>query len=89
MQENKDYRVGLYLRLSSDDETQGESVSIGTQRDILVDFCQQEGYQIYDTYIDDGYSGLNFSRPGFKRMIEDVEKGVINMVIKRPFPFGP
>ena len=83
MQDNNDYRVGLYLRLSSDDEKQGESVSIGTQRDILVDFCQQEGYQIYDTYIDDGYSGLNFSRPGFKRMIEDVEKGIINMVITK------
>lgn len=83
MQENKHYKAGLYLRLSSDDEKQGESISIGTQRDILVDFCQQEGYQIYDTYIDDGYSGLNFSRPGFKRMIEDVEKGVINMVITK------
>lgn len=83
MQENKHYKAGLYLRLSSDDEKQGESVSIGTQRDILVDFCQQERYQIYDTYIDDGYSGLNFSRPGFKRMIEDVEKGIINMVITK------
>ena len=83
MQDNKDYRVGLYLRLSSDDETQGESISIGTQRDILTDFCHQEGYTIYDTYIDDGYSGLNFLRPGFKRMIEDVEKGLINMVITK------
>ena len=83
MQDNKDYRVGLYLRLSSDDETQGESVSIGTQRDILTNFCQEEGFQIHDTYIDDGYSGLNFSRPGFKRMIEDVEKGILNMVITK------
>ena len=83
MQDNKTYRAGLYLRLSSDDETQGESVSIGTQRDILTDFCQAEGYQIHDTYIDDGYSGLNFSRPGFMRMIEDVESGAINMVITK------
>lgn len=83
MQNNNDYRVGLYLRLSSDDETQGESVSIGTQRDILTDFCQAEGYQIHDNYIDDGYSGLNFSRPGFMRLIEDVENGTINMVITK------
>lgn len=83
MHDNNDYRVGLYLRLSSDDETQGESVSIGTQRDILTDFCQEKGYSIQDTYIDDGFSGLNFSRPGFKRLIEDVEKGLINMVITK------
>lgn len=83
MQDNKSYRVGLYLRLSSDDETQGESVSIGTQRDILTDFCQEQGYQVYDTYIDDGYSGMNFSRPGFMRLIQDVENGVINMVITK------
>ena len=82
MQSN-DYKAGLYLRLSSDDDTNGESVSIRTQRDILTDFCLAEGYQIYDTYIDDGYSGLNFSRPGFMRMIEDIENGAINMVITK------
>ena len=83
MQSNSNYRVGLYLRLSSDDETDGESISIRTQRDILTNFCHAEGYGIYDTYIDDGYSGLNFLRPGFMRMIEDIEKGIINMVITK------
>ena len=89
MQNNITYTAGLYLRLSKDDEQAGESVSIGTQRAILLDFCQQEGYAIHDIYIDDGYSGLNFNRPGFQRMIEDIEKGKINLVItKGSFPAG-
>lgn len=54
MQNNTTYTAGLYLRLSKDDEQAGESVSIGTQRAILLDFCQQEGYAIHDIYIDDG-----------------------------------
>jgi DNA invertase Pin-like site-specific DNA recombinase len=83
MQNNITYTAGLYLRLSKDDEQAGESVSIGTQRAILLDFCQQEGYAIHDIYIDDGYSGLNFNRPGFQRMIEDIEKGKINLVITK------
>lgn len=60
MQENTNYIAGLYLRLSKDDEQQGESVSIGTQRAILSDFCNQKQYRIYQEYIDDGYSGMNF-----------------------------
>lgn len=76
MQNNTTYTAGLYLRLSKDDEQAGESVSIGTQRAILLDFCQQEGYAIHDIYIDDGYSGLNFNRPGFQKMI--CHKKVIN-----------
>lgn len=83
MQGSKKYVAGLYLRLSKDDENVGESVSIGTQRGILSDFCQLHGYEIYDFYIDDGYSGLNFNRPGFNRLIEDVENGTINMVVTK------
>lgn len=43
----------------------------------------QHGYTIYKVYIDDGYSGLNFNRPGFKELLEDVERGVVNMVITK------
>ena len=50
MQNNITYTAGLYLRLSKDDEQAGESVSIGTQRAILLDFCQQEGYAIHLSY---------------------------------------
>ena len=74
MQIEKQYTAGLYLRLSSDDETNGESISIGTQRHILVDFCQQNGYEVYDCYIDDGYSGMNFSRPDFLRLLSDIDQ---------------
>lgn len=83
MQETTKYTAALYLRLSKDDEQAGESVSIGTQRSILTDFCEKQGYEIYKTYIDDGYSGMNFQRPGFKEMLEDVEKGLVNMVITK------
>ena len=83
MQEQKTYIAGLYLRLSKDDETQGESVSIGTQRAILTDYCCSHQYQIYKEYIDDGYSGLNFDRPGFRELLQDVERGDINLVITK------
>lgn len=61
MNTKKQYIAGLYCRLSKDDEQSGESVSIGTQRSILTEYCQQHGYSIYKVYIDDGYSGLNFA----------------------------
>lgn len=83
MQENTYYIAGLYLRLSKDDEQQGESVSIGTQRSILTDYCVKHGYEIHKIYIDDGYSGMNFARPGFQELLEDVERGVVNMVITK------
>ena len=83
MQDDNKYKAGLYLRLSKDDEQQGESVSIGTQRSMLTEFCEQNHYDIYDTYIDDGYSGLNFERPGFCKLLKDVERGLVNMVITK------
>lgn len=83
MQEEKIYIAGLYLRLSKDDETKGESVSIGTQRSLLTEYCHSHQYVIYNEYIDDGYSGLNFDRPGFRALLEDVEHGAINLVITK------
>ena len=83
MQSNTTYTAGLYLRLSMDDEQAGESASIGTQRAILLDHCQKQGYPVHKIYIDDGYSGLNFNRPDFQNMLEDIESGKINMVITK------
>jgi DNA invertase Pin-like site-specific DNA recombinase len=83
MQKSNTYSAGLYLRLSKDDEQQGESVSIGTQRSILVDYCKANQFNIFNIYIDDGYSGLNFDRPGFRALLEDVERGVVNLVITK------
>ena len=65
------YRAGLYCRLSKDDDQRGESVSIATQRSILSAYCLENEHEIYDVYIDDGYSGLNFERPGFQRLLRD------------------
>ena len=83
MKDNTSYNAGLYLRLSKDDEQAGESISIGTQRSILTDYCRQHGFTIYKTYVDDGYSGLNFERPGFRELLEDVERGVLDVVITK------
>lgn len=83
MQENITYSAGLYLRLSKDDEQEGESVSIGTQRSILLDYCKNNHYPVYKIYVDDGYSGMNFARPGFQALLEDVEQGAVNMVITK------
>lgn len=77
------YRAGLYCRLSKDDDQRGESVSIATQRSILTSYCLENDYAIYGVYTDDGYSGLNFDRPGFQRLLLDVEAGKINMVLTK------
>ncbi len=73
----------MYCRLSKDDEQSGESTSIGTQRAILEDYCKQHDLSRFKFYIDDGYSGLNFHRPGFQSLLNDIEKGFINMVITK------
>jgi len=74
-------KVGLYLRLSRDDGSDSESMSISNQRTMLVDYANERGWEIQDTYIDDGISGTTFDRPGFKRMIADIETKRINTVI--------
>ena len=83
MQQTTTFKAGLYLRLSKDDDRQGESTSIETQRAILTDYCLAHAFTIHKEYVDDGYSGLNFDRPGFRKLLEDVETGEINMVITK------
>lgn len=75
--------AGLYLRLSNEDEKFGYSVSIETQEAILKSYCKQHNIEVYDVYIDDGLSGGNFNRPGFIRLKEDMENGIINCVITK------
>ena len=77
------YNTALYLRLSRDDELKGESGSIGTQRDILTQYCKEQNLHIAGEYVDDGWSGTNFDRPSFQRMIDDIEDGKINCVITK------
>ena len=69
------YNAALYLRLSRDDGESGESNSIATQRLMLRKYAEQNHFNTVDEYIDDGFSGTNFERPSFKRMISDIENG--------------
>ena len=78
---NKEYKVGLYFRLSKEDGDKVESESITNQRSILNRFCKENELTVYKEYIDDGISGLKFDRPGFNDMKLDIENGNINMVI--------
>ena len=55
-----DYKVGIYLRLSRDDERSGESLSIENQRRVLTNYVKEQGWTIYDEYVDDGISGVTF-----------------------------
>ena len=73
--------TALYERLSRDDELQGESNSILNQKRYLEDYARQNGFKNLEHFTDDGYSGTNFNRPGFNRMLEAVEAGRVETVI--------
>ena len=75
------YNCALYCRLSNEDDLQGESQSITNQRELLKRYAKENNLNIYDIYVDDGYSGTNFDRPDFQRMIRDIENKKVNMVI--------
>ena len=83
MGQPRTYNAALYLRLSKDDGTDSESSSIQTQKEMLTRYCRENDFIIADYYIDDGYSGKNFERPSFKRMIGDIENGRIDCVITK------
>jgi DNA invertase Pin-like site-specific DNA recombinase len=76
-------RAALYCRLSKDDDVHGDSESIKTQKAMLTQYAEEHGISVYDIYVDDGYSGLDFERPDFQRMIEDIENGKIGTVITK------
>ena len=77
------YHVALYIRLSKEDESEGPSQSVTNQQSLLDDFVKKHRLSVYDTYIDDGFSGTNFDRPAFQRMIADIEAKKVNMVITK------
>ena len=74
-------KAAVYCRLSQDDGSVGESGSIQTQRTLLTQYCKEQHIGIADYYCDDGWSGTNFERPEFQRMLEDIESGKVNTVI--------
>lgn len=73
--------VALYVRLSRDDDNEGDSNSIAHQIEILKKYAKEHGITDYKIYKDDGYSGTSFNRPGFQEMLSDIENGMVSMVI--------
>ena len=79
---NKNWKVGIYTRISRDDEVNKESESIINQRNYLTEYILNEkNMEIYDYYNDDGYTGTDFNRPAFTRMFNDIKEGNINTII--------
>ena len=77
------YSAGLYCRLSRDDDRPGESMSIETQRSMLVEYCEKNSYDIYGVYVDDGFTGTNFDREAFQQLLNDIDAGLVNMVLTK------
>ncbi|MBR1931798.1 MAG: recombinase family protein, partial [Lachnospiraceae bacterium] len=84
MKPQKDYNTkitALYERLSKDDELSGESNSITNQKRMLEEYARQNGHENIRHYTDDGWSGANFERPSWKKLIADIEAGIVGAVI--------
>ena len=77
------FKAGLYIRLSKEDRDNIVSESVVNQKSLLKQYSLDNNLDIFDYYIDDGYSGTNFDRPEFKRLIRDIELKNINMVITK------
>ncbi len=75
--------TALYCRISLDDGSQNESMSISNQKLLLKDYAERNGMPRYEYYVDDGYTGRNFNRPSFKRLIADIEAGKVGCVITK------
>ncbi|HJB15835.1 MAG TPA: recombinase family protein [Candidatus Blautia excrementipullorum] len=80
--DSPEYCAGLYIRLSKEDGDKEESDSVSNQKKLLEEFLEGKAeIGLKDFYIDDGYTGTNFERPGFRRMLNDIMEGKINCVI--------
>ena len=75
------YNAGIYVRLSQEDMRAGESLSIENQKLILTKYVKEQGWNLIDIYVDDGYSGTDFDRPGVQRLLDDAKVGKINLII--------
>lgn len=83
---NKIYKTAIYLRLSRDDEKDGESCSISNQRQLLTEFVSDRSdLELAAEYVDDGYSGYEFGRPHFSEMIEAAKSGEIECIVVKDF----
>ena len=75
------YNAGIYVRLSQEDMRAGESLSIENQKLILTKYVKEQGWNLIDIYVDDGFSGTSFDRPGVQRLLDDAKVGKINLII--------
>ena len=73
--------TALYERLSRDDDLNGESNSITNQKKYLEDYARRNGFENIRHFTDDGFSGVNFNRPGFQSLIKEVEAGNVGTLI--------
>ena len=73
----------IYMRLSREEAKSGESQSISNQRNIIRQYCQDNNITIVREFVDDGYSGSNFTRPGFQDMLQHIDTGLVNTVITK------
>lgn len=81
---NRIYKVAIYIRLSREDGDKEESSSVTNQRDMITRFVKEnENFVIVDEYIDDGWTGTNFNRPNFQRMLKDIKRGLIDTVVTK------
>lgn len=80
---NINAQVGIYLRISLEDGDKQESNSINNQRKIIYEYLKQNNFINYTEFIDDGATGTNFERNGFKKLLKEIESGNINTVITK------
>lgn len=83
--ENRNVLAGVYYRLSKEDGDKIESDSISNQRLLVTEYASEHGIPIIEEYVDDGYTGSNFDRPDFIRLMSDIEKEIINCIIIKDF----
>ena len=75
--------TALYCRLSQEDEKKGDSDSIVNQRDMLIKYAKENGFCNAEVFVDDGYSGVSFNRPGFQSLLELMENGKVETLITK------
>jgi len=75
------YKAAIYCRFSRDDREINDSSSINSQKMMLEKYCDDNNFEIYSFYVDDGFCGINFERPDFKRMLDDIDNKKVNLVI--------
>ena len=81
------YNTALYMRLSRDDESFGDSVSIETQRTVLTQYVREHPeFHVVSEFVDDGWSGTNFDRPQFKQMMEEIEAAISTASSRKIYP---